>query len=72
MVRITPINNKKTVFGDLRIGDYFLITGEYSCYELFIKESNAYGLLLSNGESLVCSEDLPITHIKNVSIEYEV
>lgn len=72
MVRITPINNnKETVFGDLRIGAYFLIK-ELSCKELFIKTSNDCGHLLSNGEFYACFKDTPVTLVKNVSIEYEV
>jgi len=73
MVRITPIiNNKETIFGDLKIGEYFLVKNEFSCKELFIKTGIDVGHLLSNGESLFFSEDIPITHVKNVSITYEV
>ena len=71
MVRITPITSKELVFRDLKIGAYFLVK-ERSCKELFIKTDDDRAHLLSNGEPYFCSEDSPVVHIKNVSIEYEV
>lgn len=72
MVTITEKDEKKELFGDLKIGDYYLFPIAGRDKGLFIKAGACYGVNLMNGNSLNLADSIEIISVKNVAIEYEV
>ena len=72
MITITEKDKEKELFGNLKIGDYYLLSIAGRDKILFIKIEACYGINLLNGNSLNFADSLEIIPVKNVTIEYEV
>ena len=72
MITITEKNKEKELFGNLKIGDYYLLSIAGNDKILFIKTESCYGINLMNGNNLNFADSLEIIPVKNVTIEYEV